>query len=325
MTPRNLWAVFQQSYFCGRPVWNENNMPDLSGQVVIVTGGNSGLGKETVRALLQHNARVYMAGRNRAKAEAVISELRMMTEKEAVFLELDLADLSSIKAASEEFLRYVDSKETKLHILYNNAGIMVPPRELVTSNGYDLTFGTNVVGHFYLTKLLLPSLVAAAASDPTTGRVVNLTSVIHYIAVPNYHSFKDGPVRRKMHPADLYSQSKWANALFSAELARRYGDQGIISVAVNPGNLRTDLSKHALGLAYLGTKILMIWPVEWGVLGQLWAGTSPEGALLNGKYIAPWGKVRMAREDVDDSSSGKELWTWLEEQVHAHARAPAGF
>jgi hypothetical protein len=86
----------------------------------------------------------------------------------------------------------------------------------------------------------------------------------------------------------------------------------------------------------------MIWPVEWGVLGQLWAGTSPEGALLNGKasesphsairvhihgsqYIAPWGKVRMAREDVDDSSSGKELWTWLEEQVHAHARAPAGF
>ncbi|KAJ6551225.1 hypothetical protein B0H19DRAFT_164559 [Mycena capillaripes] len=291
MTPRNLWAALQQSCLCGKPTWSENDMPDLSGQVVIVTGGNSGLGKETFRALLQHNAKVYMACRSREKAEIVITELRALTGKEALFLEMDLARLSSIKAASDEFL----SKETKLNILYNNAGIMVPPIDLLTSDG--------------------PSLIAAAALHPTTGRVVNLTSVIHYIAIPNYNSFKDGPVRRRMHPSDLYSQSKWANAVFSAELARRYGDQGIISVAVNPGNLRTNLSKDASGLEYLGTKMLMIWPVEWGVLGQLWAGTSAEGAMLNSKYVAPWGKIRSPREDVNDLINGTELWTWLEEQV----------
>ncbi|KAJ7312875.1 NAD(P)-binding protein, partial [Mycena albidolilacea] len=304
-TPKNLWAVLQQSYFCGAPTWTESYMSDLSGQVIVVTGGNSGLGKETVRALLQHNATVYMACRSRRKAEIAISELRNSTGKDAIYLELDLANLSSIKTASQEFL----SKETKLHILYNNAGIMVPPIELVTSDGYDLTFGTNVLGHFYLTKLLLPALLAAAASNPGAGRVVNLTSVIHYIAIDaKYNSFKDGPARRKMHPADLYSQSKWANAVFSAELARRYGDKGLVSIAVNPGNLRTNLSKDAFGLAYLGT-------AKWGVLGQLWAGTSPEGATLNGKYVAPWGRIRSPRADVEEPHSGTELWTWLEEQL----------
>ncbi|KAJ7097646.1 hypothetical protein C8R44DRAFT_368836 [Mycena epipterygia] len=311
MTPKNLWATLLQSYFCGKPTWSERDIPDLSGQVVIVTGGNSGLGKETARALLQHNAKVYVACRNRKKAEAVISELLGITGKEPIFLALDLADLSSIKAASEEFL----GKETKLHILYNNGGIMVPPVDLVTSDGSDLTFGTNVLGHFYLTKLLLPALIAAAASNPSTGRVVNLTSVIHYIAVPNYATFKDGPARRKMHPTDLYSQSKWANAVFSAELARRYGDDGIISTAVNPGNLKSDLSRHAFGLEFIGARLLMIWPLGWGVRGPLWAGTSPDGALLNGKYVAPWGRIVQAREDVDDPKIGEDLWTWLEEQV----------
>ncbi|KAJ7176761.1 NAD(P)-binding protein [Mycena filopes] len=311
VTPRTIWAFIHQSYFCGRPTWSEQAIPDLSGQVVIVTGGNAGLGKETVRALLQHNAKVYMACRSRVKADAAISELLLLTGKEAIFLELDLSSLSSVKTATETFL----SEETELHILYNNAGIMVPPVELATVDGYDLTFGTNVLGHFYLTKLLLPALLTAAASNPGTGRVVNLTSVAHYVAVPNYHTLKDGPARRKAHPGDMYCQSKWANAVFSAELARRYGDEGIVSVAVNPGNLRTNLDQHAFGIVYLAVKMLMIWPVEWGVLGQLWAGTSPEAALLNGKYIAPWAQVGRARGDVDDPRTGAELWTWLEEQV----------
>ncbi|KAJ7769686.1 hypothetical protein DFH07DRAFT_282015 [Mycena maculata] len=312
MTPKNLWAYLRESYFCGKPTWSESDMPNLAGQVVIVTGGNSGLGKETVRALLQHDAKVYMACRSRTKAEAVISELKTLTGKEAVFLALDLADLASVKAAAHEFL----SKETRLHILYNNGGIMVPPIELVTSEGYDLTFATNVLGHFYLTKLLLPALVDSAAVDPSTGRIVNLTSVVHYIAVINFEAFKDGPARRKMSPADHYSQSKWANAVFSAELARRYGNDGIISIAVNPGNIKTDMAHNTTGLVALSTSMLMIWPVEWGVLGQLWAGTSPEGTQLNGKYVAPWARLAKARRDVDDLKCGEKLWEWLEEQVH---------
>ncbi|KAJ6618156.1 hypothetical protein B0H10DRAFT_2030840 [Mycena sp. CBHHK59/15] len=292
MTPTNLLAGIQQSYFNGKPTWSERDIPDLSGQVIIVTGGNSGLGKETVRALLEHNAKVYMACRSRAKADAVIAELRELTGKEAVFLELDLADLASVRAATKEFL----SKEDELHVLYNNGGIMTPPLELVTPGGYDLTFGTNVLGHFYLTKLLLPTLIATAATNPGAGRVVTLTSMIHYLSVPDYKTFKDGPARLKANPSDLYSQSKWACAVFAAELARRYGGQGIISTSVNPGNLKTDIAKDTFGLALLITKMLMIWPVEWG-------------------YIAPWGRVAKARKDVDDPKNGKELWEWLEEQV----------
>ncbi|KAJ7621313.1 hypothetical protein FB45DRAFT_992302, partial [Roridomyces roridus] len=316
-TPANVGPFLVQSYFCGRPKWSEQEIPDLAGQVAVVTGGNAGLGKQTVRALLQHNAKVYMACRSRVKAEAVIAELKELTGKEAIFLEMDLADLASVKRAADEFL----SKEERLNILYNNGGIMCPPIELVSKDGFDLTFGTNVVGHFYLTKLLLPALRAAAVADASTGgRVVNLTSNAHYIAVPRYDTFKDGPARKKkLTPGDAYFQSKWANAVFAMELARRYGEEGIVSSAVNPGNLKTELAQSTRGLLSLSTSTLMIWPVEWGVLGQLWAGTSPEGAQLNGKYVAPWAKHGKARADVYDSKTGGELWAWLEGQMPAEA------
>ncbi|KAJ7489220.1 NAD(P)-binding protein [Mycena latifolia] len=304
LTPRTLWASLQQSYFCGRPTWTERDIPDLCGQVVIVTGGNSGLGKETVRALLQHNAKVYLACRSRAKAEAAISELYEITGREALFLAIDLADLSSINAGAKEFL-------SAQQILKMRRGIMVPPVDRVTSDGYDLTFGTNATStsrnssspHFFLQPRQTQPPGASSTSP---------------LAVPNYATFTDGPARRSMHPVDLYSQSKWANAVFSAELARRYGDEGIISTAINPGNLRTNLSRDAFGIAYLGTKMLMIWPVQWGVIGQLWAGTSPEGALLNGQYIAPWGRIVRARDDVNDPKCGEELWTWLEKQLQSN-------
>ncbi|KAJ7267271.1 NAD(P)-binding protein [Mycena rebaudengoi] len=311
MTPANVYAFLRQSYFCGKPTWSEHGIPDLSGQVIIVTGGNSGLGKETVRALLKHNARVHLASRSRKKAEVAISDIFKSTGKTAIFLELDLADLSSVKAAAEEFL----SKEKELHVLYNNAGVMLPPLELTTRDGYDLTFGTNVIGHFYLTKLLLPLLTATAATRATAARVVNLTSTIRYLAVPDYETLTDKPARLRANPIDLYSQSKWAIAVFSAELARRYGNEGIVSMSVNPGNIRTNLSQYSFGLAYLATILLMIWPVEWGVLGQLWAGTSAEGELLNGKYIGPWGRIANPKADVNDPQNGDLLWNWLERQV----------
>ncbi|KAF8659670.1 hypothetical protein AX16_001811, partial [Volvariella volvacea WC 439] len=118
-----------------------DDIPDLTGKVVIVTGGNTGIGKETVKALLAHNAKVYLAARSQEKASQAIKDLLQETGKEAIFLKLDLSDLKSIKRSAEEF----QSKEKELHILFNNAGVMFPPVSEITTDGYDLQFGTNVL------------------------------------------------------------------------------------------------------------------------------------------------------------------------------------
>ncbi|CAK5262215.1 unnamed protein product [Mycena citricolor] len=310
LSPRNTYELVSQSYFCGQPTWDPaRDMPDMSGKTVVVTGGNAGIGKETV--LLTWNATVYMASRNASKAEAAIQELFETTGKRAIFLELDLADLGSVKRAAEEFLR----KGTLLHILYNNGGIMAPPIEAATSTGYDLTFATNVLGHFYLTKLLLPAMISTASKDGSSTRIITMTSMAHYVASVDYASFKDGALRRKRTPFDLYAQSKWADAVFAMELARRYGDQGIVSVAVNPGNLKTDISHGTKGTLTLLSRMTLIHPPAWGSISQLWAGTATEAGDLNGKYVAPWGRIGRPRPDVEDPKNGAFLWAWLEEQL----------
>ncbi|KAJ7779264.1 hypothetical protein B0H16DRAFT_809907 [Mycena metata] len=116
LTPSNTLNVLRQSFFCGKLTWNIDDVPDLSGKVILVTGGNAGLGRLTAKGLLQRNAKVYMASRNPQKAEAAIEELYALTGKRAIFLHLDLADLMSVKRSAEEFL----SKEKELHVLYNN-------------------------------------------------------------------------------------------------------------------------------------------------------------------------------------------------------------
>ncbi|KAF7303833.1 NAD(P)-binding protein [Mycena indigotica] len=255
LTPTNTLALIQQSFFCGRPKWSADDMPDLTGRVIIVTGGNSGIGKETVKALLQHNAKVYMASRNPQKASQAIDELERVTGKRAIFLELDLSDLASVKSAAMEFQR----QETELHVLCNNGGIMVPPNQRSTSNGYDLVFLTNVVGHFYLTQLLLPTLLATARAH-NTARIVNLTSMAHYVATVDYATFVESPQQRRQKPFVLYAQSKWADAVMAMELARRYGSEGIVSVSVNPGNLNTDISQNTQGSVALLSKLFLFYP-----------------------------------------------------------------
>ncbi|KAK7435108.1 hypothetical protein VKT23_019801 [Stygiomarasmius scandens] len=129
--------------FPPKPTWSVDEIPDLTGQVIIVTGGNTGLGKLTVEALLNHNAKVYLAARSQSKASEAIQDLFNKTGNKAIsWLKLDLADLQSIKAAVTEFT----SKENHLHVLFNNAGVMLPDIKDLTAQGYDLQFGTNVLG-----------------------------------------------------------------------------------------------------------------------------------------------------------------------------------
>ncbi|KAF5343488.1 hypothetical protein D9758_015647 [Tetrapyrgos nigripes] len=217
-----LGAHFR-SHIPPKATWSTAQIPDLSGKVMIVTGGNTGIGKDTIEALLEHNAKVYMASRNTEKAMAAIEDLKTKTGKEALFLKLDLADLKSVKAAAEEFM----SKEKELHVLFNNGGVMFCPMEMVTAQGYDLQFGTNVLGHFYFTKLLLPVLLSTAETTKNPVRVVNTSSVGHVMFTKlDFNSFKDGPARKRLGKYLLYGQSKFGNIVFSNELVRRYGDKG---------------------------------------------------------------------------------------------------
>ncbi|KII88023.1 hypothetical protein PLICRDRAFT_657719 [Plicaturopsis crispa FD-325 SS-3] len=300
-------------YFPGKARFSEADTPDLSGKVVIVTGGNSGIGKVTARALLAHNATVYIAARSQAKVEAAILELKAATGKDAVhFLQLDLADLKSVKAAAEEF----SSKESQLHVLYNNAGVMASPIDYTTAQGYDLQFGVNVLGHFYFTQLLLPILTATArATPPGTVRVVNLSSLTHWAGRLDFATFKDAPARRKAGTHALYAQSKLGIAVYGMEFARRYADRGIVTIVVNPGILRTELHREFRGL---GAKLMdmILHDVDtFGALSPLYAGASQAGAELNGQYIIPWARVGRGKADLRDPKLGRDLWAWLEEQV----------
>ncbi|KAF7335669.1 NAD(P)-binding protein [Mycena venus] len=303
-----LISTIQQG-FPPKSKFSVDDIPDLSGKVIIVTGANIGVGKETVKALLQHNAKVYLAARSPEKAKEAINDLKSQTGKEAEFLQLDLADLHSVKRAAQEF----NQKETQLHVLFNNGGVMGPPIEQLSTQGYDLTFGTNVLGHFYLTKLLLPTLLAAAAPGKP-ARVVNTSSIASEIFGQDidYNTLKDSPARKKMGVNMLYYQSKYGNVLFSNELFRRYEDKGIVSVALNPGNLKSGLQRHLTGI----TKFMVesvLYPTPYGALTQLWAGTTDEGATFGGKYLIPW--ARVGKGPSTNPSSEKALWTWCEEQV----------
>ncbi|KAG2355237.1 hypothetical protein BDR07DRAFT_1613770 [Suillus spraguei] len=307
----HVWSVYVREVFPPSTQFHASDIPDMSGKVVLVTGANSGIGKETARVLLTKNAKVYVACRDKTKGEDAIRDLKESTGKEAHFLQLNLANLRSIKASGEEFLR----REPVLDVLFNNAGVMTPPVEMLTDDGYDLQFGTNVLGHFYFTKIVMPALLAGAAqSHDGTARIVNTSSIGHWLSGLDYNTFKDSSARKQKTTTTLYGQSKMGNILFAAEVARRYGNQGIVSTALNPGAIKTELTRHNSSFFRMIANMIFH-DVSFGALTQLYAGTSPEGAKLNGKYLVPWARIGNTHPEGQDPQQASELWNWLEEQV----------
>ncbi|KAH9973111.1 NAD-P-binding protein [Lactifluus volemus] len=305
------WSLMQQS-FPPRARWGPQDIPDLTGKVVIVTGGNAGVGKETIKELLNHNAKVYLAARSAVKANAAIAELKDVTGKEAIFLQLDLADITAVHKSAEEFL----SKESQLHILINNAGVMITPMEETTVQNYDMQFGTNVIGHWLFTTLLLPALFAATDASPTheKARIVTVSSSANYLTNElDFDAFADGPQRKKYNPWDLYYKSKLGNVVVARELARRYGDK-IVSTSLNPGNIRTDLQRH---MPHWQRSIVnrFLYPVSYGALTQLYCATSPTAGDANGGFFIPWARQGKPNKVVEDLQLGEKLWTWLEEET----------
>ncbi|RXW22470.1 hypothetical protein EST38_g3379 [Candolleomyces aberdarensis] len=310
---KSTCSFFQEAWFLGSPTWTADNIPDLSGQVFIVTGGNSGLGKDTVRALLEHDARVYIAARDEKKSMTVIDEMFSETGRKAQFLKLDLSSLSSIEAAAAQFLR----AETRLDVLFNNAGTLGTPIDVV-ANGYDMVVFTN--------------LLAKKRLDGT-ARIINVTSSAHHFAGSlKLETFKDGPERRQVEDVNFfYCQSKFALILMSNELTRRYREDGVISIAVNPATYGRSngsvpiyrefmISPGGIRLAEpyysVAQNYCLFWyPNAWGCLTQLWAGVAPEAVHAGGKYAVPWSRIGQPHEGTNDVGVAVKLWIWLEDQV----------
>ncbi|KAI9372200.1 hypothetical protein BJX61DRAFT_456349 [Aspergillus egyptiacus] len=306
------------NYIGGVDFRPERDIPDLSGKVILVTGGNTGLGKETIRQILVHHpAKVFLAARSEEKARAAITELQKHAPDNQIqltWLPLDLASTQSITNAATTF----QSQSDRLDVLILNAGVMALPAG-ETDLGHEIQLGTNHTGHFLLTRLLLPTLLRTAEADGGSSdvRVVTLSSVGHNMA-PDFGTILDQARLKQCNTNMRYGASKAANILFAAELARRY--PSLVSVSVHPGVIMTDLygplGKRVPGVT-LGTKMIgmVSTSVEGGARNQLWAAVGAKReALANGGYYVPVGNCRSNRY-VTDEGMGRELWEWTEAEL----------
>lgn len=260
-----------------------------------MTGANVGIGKELAQILYSKNATVYVAARSKEKAEAAIQDIKNNASTSSstgslIFLHLDLADLSTIKASAQEFL----SRETKLHVLFNNAGVMNPPQGSKTAQGHELQLGVNNLGTFLFTKLLTPILVSTAkASAPGSVRIVWVASSAAEapftpstgVVMSNldYHEERSG-----MHK---YGVSKAGNYFQGTEAAARLRSEGVVNVPLNPGNLNSSLWRNHGALVNWFLRTFVLHPVIYGAYTELFAGLSPEVTL---EKTGEWGEWRIS-------------------------------
>ncbi|MUN40968.1 SDR family NAD(P)-dependent oxidoreductase [Actinomadura litoris] len=261
---------------------------DLSGKEAVVTGGASGLGLETARALAAAGARVVLAARNPGAGEAAAARLRAETGGEVVFRPLDLGSLASVTGWAR---RHVETGRP-LHLLVANAGIMATPLTR-TADGFESQFGVNHLGHFAFTAGLLPALRAAGGA-----RVVVLSSRAHRrgdvdLDDPNYE-------RGPYDPWQAYGRSKTANALFAVGLTARHAAEGITANAVMPGAIMTGLQRHIprqelADMGWSGVFDPRGWKTpEQGAATSVWAAVAPELDGVGGRYLencaigTPW-------------------------------------
>ncbi len=265
------------------PKWTETDIPDQSGRTVLVTGANTGIGYEAARALAQKGARVLMGCRNPDRAAAALERIRAAAPDANVeIVELDLADLSSVLAAADS----ITASEARLDLLINNAGVMALPLQH-TADGFEMQFGTNHLGHFALTGMLLTKL------DATPGaRVVSVSSQGHRMG---RIAFDDLDASGSYHRWLRYGQSKVANLLFTYELNRRLaaGDSSTIALACHPGGSNTELARDAglLMRLFQPAADLVMQSATMGALPTLRAATDP--TATGGQYYGPDGVSQM--------------------------------
>ena len=289
--------------------WTARDIPDQRGRVAIVTGANSGIGLETARELARCGARVLLACRSEARADEALADLRgELPSAEVEFLALDLADLDQVRACAAD----VRERSERLDLLINNAGVMIPP-ESRTKQGFELQFGVNHIGHFALTGLLLDLLLATDGA-----RVVNVSSTAHRFGRMRFDDLDFDS--RGYSGSAAYGQSKLANLLFTAELARRLDAAGssLLVAAAHPGWTQTNLQQHSSLFQRLNPFFGM--QPSGGALPTLRAATAPD--VEPGDYYGPNGlfevrgtPVKVARSKAaENAADAARLWEVSEQR-----------
>ena len=293
---------------------------DLAGRRFVVTGASTGLGEETTRAIAAHGGSVSMAVRDIDKGLAAADRVRAaVPDADIEVRQLDLGRLASVRAFAEEYL----GERDRIDVLINNAGVMACPKD-TTFDGFELQFGTNHLGHFLLTNLLSPALVAGSPA-----RVVELSS--------RGHRFSDVDLddpdfeRTEYDPWIAYGRSKTANVLFAVGFDARYRDQGVRAFAVHPGSIQTELGRHLTdeSLATLMSALPEGQALEWktvpqGAATSVWAATSPDLEGKGGLYLEDCGIADTVEGQVVvsgvqsyavDPARADVLWTLSESLV----------
>ena len=296
--------------------WTSENMPDLSEKVAIVTGANSGIGYETTLALAAKQATVIMACRNLEKAEKAAKEIRIRVPNAKLeIIQLDLVDLGSVRKFAKRF----SEKYKQVNLLINNAGVMVPPF-IKTKDGFELQFGANHLGHFALTGLLMPSILASAKA-----RIVNVSSSAHRMGSGTI-DFDNLNAEKGYNPPNAYAQSKLANLLFTSELNERLMAMGsdVTATAAHPGWTVSGLQHGALK----AVSMVIGQSPRMGALPTLRAATDPDAGRTD--YFGPSNLMEMRGHPVKVESSdaakdhelAQRLWQVSEKLTGVEYRWP---
>ena len=283
----------------------------LHGKTVVITGGNTGIGKETAIDLAKRGAKVVIACRSMERGNKALKEIREASGSEKVHLKrLDLASLKSIRSFAEE----INATEERLDILINNAGIMMCPK-WKTEDGFEMQFGTNHLGHFLLTNLMLDLIKKSAPS-----RIVTVSSLAHFMA--SRINFEDINSEKSYDKYVAYGQSKLANIMFTRELHRRLKGTGVSCFCLHPGSVSTELQRHSFDAGYMKyvswpMKVYWKTPIE-GAQTNIYCAVQEGLEKESGKYFSDCEvtvPLRAPFREALSEETDKRLWVLSEELV----------
>ena len=280
----------------------------MQGRTVLITGGNSGIGKEAAVGLAEMGATVVITARNEERGTGALAEIRERSGSDAVeVMALDLASFASIRSFASDFL----DRHEHLHVLINNAGGVLSKRQ-ETEDGFEATFGVNHLGHFLLTNLLLDRLKASAPS-----RIVNVSSIAHW-AAPGGIDFDDLQSEKRYSAMNVYGQSKLANILFTRELARRLEGTGVTANALHPGSVRTGFGREGDTSGFGKLLMLVAQPFmvssKRGARCTIHVASSPDVEGVSGQFFTRNRLATTSRAAQDDEAA-RRLWEVSEELV----------
>ncbi len=293
--------------------FRESDLTPQAGKIILITGANTGIGFETARALAAKGARILLGCRSQARAEQARARIRdLHPEADVAIVQLDLADLSSVRDAAQKI-----QQEPQLDVIINNAGLLAPPRQ-TTKDGFEKQFGVNHLGHFALTGLLLNKIKRRRKTRK--ARIVTVSSMIHRLGAIDYDNIH---AEKNYNPFQRYAMSKLANILFAYELQRRLAACGsqAISVACHPGAVGTDLLRHLPAwMTYLpvykwvaSSPAEGAWPVLLAATAQNANGGDYYGPSKRFETAGPAICVKSAPHSYDKNNARK-LWE-LSEQL----------